>query len=194
MSEPGGARNAAPALTNPRHRETIMANGIISGTRVPRNFTLAQRLAFYSMPEPNSGCLLWLGHASGNIRWNALYGYLTWGGQSRGAHVWSWEEANGRPIPDGMEVCHKCDIGLCIEPTHLFLGDHGENMRDMAAKGRAGTQKLQVAQVLAIIKDPRKQTEIAAAYGISQAQVSKIKIRDAWKHVHGPAFRHAPLL
>lgn len=46
------------------------------------------------------------------------------------------ETALGRPLRNGMEVCHKCDNGSCIRPDHLFEGTHGDNMRDAQAKGR----------------------------------------------------------
>jgi hypothetical protein len=52
------------------------------------------------------------------------------------AHRRAWELARG-PIPEGMSVLHRCDNRICVEPTHLFLGDAADNMRDMAAKGRA---------------------------------------------------------
>lgn len=51
------------------------------------------------------------------------------------AHRQAWETANG-PIPDGMQVLHHCDVPLCIEPTHLFLGTQADNMADAKRKGR----------------------------------------------------------
>jgi HNH endonuclease len=49
----------------------------------------------------------------------------------------SWIIHNG-PIPDGMNVLHRCDNPPCANPRHLFLGDRGVNMRDMVSKGRHG--------------------------------------------------------
>lgn len=51
-------------------------------------------------------------------------------------HRVAWAHANGRPVPDGMDVCHKCDNPPCCNPEDLFLGTHADNNRDRHAKGR----------------------------------------------------------
>ena len=78
---------------------------------------------------PFSGCLIWLG--AGN-----QYGIIREKKKNKLVHRFVYEQMIG-PIPAGKEVCHRCDIGVCVNPNHLFLGNHQENMRDMAKKGRA---------------------------------------------------------
>jgi hypothetical protein len=66
------------------------------------------------------------------------YGFLsrrTGEQRSTLAHRISWELAVG-PIPEGLNVLHKCDRPSCCRPEHLFLGTLADNNRDMTAKGR----------------------------------------------------------
>jgi hypothetical protein len=80
---------------------------------------------------PEAGCWLWLGG------WNTEgYGKVSKHGKMVvQAHRMFYEIHKG-PIPSGMLVCHKCDTPSCVNPEHLFLGNHVENALDMVRKGR----------------------------------------------------------
>jgi hypothetical protein len=82
---------------------------------------IAERLERLSIPEPNSGCRIWLGSI-----WDG-YGCFTVGRKSKRAHIASWEEEKG-PIPEGMELDHKCRVRCCIEVGHLEPVPHKVNV------------------------------------------------------------------
>jgi hypothetical protein len=79
------------------------------------------------IPEPNSGCWLFDGATTGGG-----YGRHS---KRKYAHRIAYEKWVG-PIPDGMLVCHKCDVKLCCNPDHLFLGTDEDNIMDCIKKGR----------------------------------------------------------
>ena len=83
-------------------------------------------------PEPNTGCWLWTGETKKG------YGRISTGGREGrliAAHRLSWTLFKS-PVDATLEVCHRCDVRRCVNPDHLFLGTHGDNMRDMIRKGR----------------------------------------------------------
>lgn len=84
------------------------------------------------IPEPNSGCWLWLGHLD-----HKGYGSFRVDPKKTAgrAHRVSYRLFKGL-VPDGLMVCHTCDVPCCVNPDHLFLGTATDNMRDAAKKGR----------------------------------------------------------
>ena len=76
------------------------------------------------------GCWEWIGTIT-----NEGYGVFGVEGGFSSAHRFSWKIHYG-DIPDGLLVLHKCDNRKCVNPEHLFLGTHQDNMRDKIAKGR----------------------------------------------------------
>ncbi len=81
-----------------------------------------------------TGCWLWTGH-----RFSTGYGCfeVTDAGKRKkfGAHRYSYEYFKG-PIPPGLVVMHSCDNPPCVNPDHLSLGTHSDNITDMHRKGR----------------------------------------------------------
>lgn len=63
------------------------------------------------------------------------YGAIKFKNKIMGTHRVSYELSYG-DIPEGFLVCHKCDNRKCINPDHLFLGTHKDNMQDCLVKGR----------------------------------------------------------
>ena len=79
--------------------------------------------------EITEDCWLWKGKTN-----NAGYGYVNW---KWSAHRLSYRLFNGE-IPDGLWVLHTCDVRICCNPLHLFVGTALDNRKDMLRKNRQG--------------------------------------------------------
>lgn len=109
------------------------------------------------------------------------------------AHRRSYELHFGT-IPDGMLVCHRCDVPRCIRPSHLFLGTVSDNIKDMWSKGRGRLvrtsgedhpqSRLTAKQALEI-RTRRLQGEslalLAKEFGVSQSTISLIGRGKIWR-------------
>lgn len=96
--------------------------------------------------------------------------------------------------PADSYVCHKCDNPCCINPEHLFIGTHQDNMDDMSGKGRRADQagsnnaaskigETEVREIIARIKEGETNTAIAHDFGITHSAVSSIRLCKTWQSV-----------
>jgi hypothetical protein len=90
---------------------------------LPRPKNLTERLERLSMPEPNTGCHLWIGPLTRDG-----YGLITIGSKPTIAHRASYTLSKG-PIPSGLRIDHLCRVRCCINPAHLEAVTSDENIR-----------------------------------------------------------------
>lgn len=142
---------------------------------------LRVRLMERCVPEPNTGCWLWLQSENG-----VGYGAMWDGVKVRGAHRIMFEVSTG-PVPAGYDVCHRCDNRLCVNPDHLFAGTRRENVEDMDRKGRRKTVAILTAAQASDIRrraaSGERTTDLARAFGVSLPTISAIKSRTNWTHL-----------
>jgi hypothetical protein len=132
---------------------------------------------------PND-CWLWMGAMRPNG-----YGLFHFGGRGKyiRAHRAAYSLTHPRADIRGLSVCHVCDNPRCVNPRHLWLGSHQQNMRDMARKGRAasgeahGRAKLTLRQAQAIRRDKRQTCRVASEYGVSDSTVRRIRCGSHWR-------------
>lgn len=139
------------------------------------------------------------------------YGCFYLDGRMHGAHRIAWRLARGK-IPRGKHALHHCDNPPCCNPygkSHIYVGNHQQNMRDMYARSRrrpargnangARTRpdrlargdnhyraKLTADQVRTIrgcLDRGAKQSELARRFGVTRSLIHHIKTRLTWAHL-----------
>lgn len=143
---------------------------------------------FMKRVQITNTCWLWIGskNRGGYGQWQTKNQYYL-------AHRAAYELFIGG-IPEGMCVCHSCDIRHCVNPEHLWLGTNKDNVNDRDQKGRGkipdnhgenhGMAKLtekQVKEIRQLAQGNWLQREIASKFGIDQRTVSLIINNKIWK-------------
>lgn len=112
--------------------------------------TFAERFWLKLDKNAPGGCWLWKGAVGQNG-----YGEVQKDKQKHYTHRVAYELTYGA-IPNGLYVCHTCDVRHCCNPQHLWLGTNADNIRDAARKGRLnrgernGSSRLTRGDVIAI--------------------------------------------
>jgi len=149
--------------------------------------SLITRFECKFLKKCDSECWPWTASVKENIYGKFYIGQHT----MRYAHRVSYELYIG-PIPLGLNVLHKCDNTLCVNPRHLFLGTQKDNVQDMIIKkrdrrgicrGENGQAKLCAEDVQKIINSSLSTKALASAFRVSSQCISDIKSGRTWEHV-----------
>lgn len=139
------------------------------------------------------GCWIW----SGAVTRATSYGAVKIEGKKIDAHVAAYRiEHDGDPVPLGHLVMHKCNCRMCVNPEHLKLGTHSENMKhayqttsaDLRPLGEDVYNSVLTEQAVRDIRETYakggiSQAAIAKKYGVDSRTIGSVVNRRSWKHV-----------
>ena len=149
-------------------------------------FTPLLKQAFDQRTERGSACWIWKGAVDKNG-----YGLFRVQGKTTRVARFLWQVNNDRRLTSDEHVLHSCDNPCCVNPEHLHLGSHAQNMADMAAKGRAnrpigaanGRARLTPEQVLSIRAEAAAgvtQGVLSTRYGVSRGAIYHVLAGRTW--------------
>lgn len=157
---------------------------------------MTMQARFWANVKKTPTCWLWTGtRTSAKIS----YGLMKGGGKRTVTHRISYELHKG-PIPPGLNVCHHCDNGLCVNPDHLFAGTQKENMEDCSRKGRASRHRTKLTdEQVAEIRRRYKKSDlkdgggaISREMGVSNYAIILIAKGERRKNKHHVEKIHRP--
>lgn len=122
-----------------------------------------------SVVKDDAGCWIWQ-----RSKQKRGYGTMQFKGKTMQAHRFSYQTLVGQ-IPEGMLVLHRCDVPLCINPEHLFLGTDEDNLNDCYAKGRRKGMSLERAKELKAMMDSYSIKQLSQLTGVAPYILSWIK-------------------
>ena len=138
-------------------------------------------------------CWLWTGVEALPNDCGFIYGRFSVYADQRSvnyrAHRFAWMLANGE-IPKGLCVLHECDVPLCVNPNHLFIGTVLDNNRDAMRKGRVtrgedvNTAKLTEDKVREIFHSNESDSVLGRRHGVHPTSIAKIRNGKSWKHLN----------
>lgn len=166
-------------------------DGAVAGMNNMKNKTyeitpdLIARFEAKFIPEPNSGCWLWLAYARPNKGTTPVAVFMGLGEQN--ASRVSFRIYKG-PIPPGMVIRHTCDNTYCVNPDHLLCGTQKENVHDTMRRGRRrdlrgeniGNSKYRLSQVIEIklaLRSGITPWHLAKKLNIPDTTIRMIKVR-----------------
>jgi hypothetical protein len=137
---------------------------------MPASRPIQERL-LDKVAKKRSGCWEWTG-----AKVTGGYGQIGLGpglGMSL-VHRVSYKLFKGE-IPRGMLVLHKCDNPSCVNPDHLFVGTHADNMKDMEKKGRSRIfSDAQAMEIIRQIEGGKSQSRLAIELNVSRSTIEKV--------------------
>jgi predicted XRE-type DNA-binding protein len=171
------------------HYRRLLKNGDVNnyGNRIKDTGNITERFHKKYIVKENS-CWIWTGSTRPNSK-GVLYPRITEGKKDIGAHRFSYMMMYGE-IKSGMYVCHKCDTPLCVNPDHLFIGTHKDNMADMVNKGRSHKGAGEYANRSKLTNEQAKQirsinlsgSKLANLFKVSQATISRIIRKETYQN------------